>query len=169
MIKLLEAHELGVVYDIVSNDTIKYNLCANPTLVTENNIASYLLETEPNTDSVAYCIYSSGEIVGVITLNNINYLKRSAYIGMIAVRSGAKPLTGIKAARWLVNHCFNTLNLNRVYSHTWSDNEGMDAFYKLLGATHEGTEREHMYKQGKYVDMKIWSILKREWSYGIRN
>lgn len=163
MIKLLEAYELSDVFNILSDENIVYNLCADPTLVTASNVADFLLTTNRGTSSVAYCIYEDEKVVGVVTLNNINYQKSSAYIGVLAVSKTSKPLTGIKSAKWLINHCFNTLNLNRVYAHTWADNEGMDSFYRLLGATHEGTEREHTYKRGKYVDMKIWSILRREW------
>jgi len=165
-LKLLEAFELPELYKILLEDDIAYKLCANPTLITENNLGEFLLQTDRNTDSVAYCIYDgNGIISGVVTLNNINYLKSSAFLGVIAVAPNTSGTLGLKAARWAIDHCFNTLNLNRVYGHSWADNVQMDALYKLMGATHEGTEREHMYKQGKFVDMKVWSILKREWKW----
>jgi RimJ/RimL family protein N-acetyltransferase len=120
----------------------------------------------PGTVSNAYAIYSDNELAGVITLNNISLIKRSAYIGFIAVKKGVKAGCGLNAAKMILKHCFDTLGLNRVYGHTWTDNERMDAFYKRLGATLEGIEREHTFKNGKFVDMKIWSILKREYHHG---
>lgn len=161
MIKLLEDYEIKDLFDIISDPEIIGNLTEDPTQVTANNLPSFLLRTVPGTGSTAYAIYCDDELSGVITLNNISLIKRSAYIGFIAVKKGSR--CGLSAAREVIGHCFETLGLNRVYGHTWADNERMDSFYKRLGATLEGIEREHTFKNGRFVDMKIWSILRREY------
>jgi RimJ/RimL family protein N-acetyltransferase len=166
MIKLLEEYEVRELFNIISDPEIIGNLIEDTTQVTANTLPSLLLRTLPGTVSNAYAIYSDNELSGVITLNNISLIKRSAYIGFIAVKKGVKPGCGINASRFVLKHCFDTLGLNRVYGHTWADNGRMDAFYKRLGATLEGIEREHTFKNGKFVDMKIWSILKREYRHG---
>lgn len=163
MIKLLEDYEVYELFKIISDPEILGNLTEDITQVTANNLPSFLLRTIPGTASNAYAIYSGDKLSGVITLNNISLIKRSAYIGFIAVKKGANQGCGIKAAKQIIKHCFETLGLNRVYGHTWSDNERMDAFYKRLGATLEGVERESSFKNGKFVDLKIWSILRSEW------
>ena len=164
MIKLLETYEIPELFKILSDPGIAKNLVADYSMLTENNLFGWLLATQSGTTAVAYSIYSGDELVGVITLNSISLIKQSAFIGVVAVRKGVNGGCGLKASRWLIKHCFKTLGLNRVYGHTWADNEKMDALYKRLGAVHEGTEREHTWKQGKFVDMKIWSILRREYN-----
>ena len=165
MIKLLESYEIPELFKILSETGIANNLVADTTVLTVSNLFQWLLATQSGTTAVAYSVYSKDELAGVITLNNISLIKKSAFIGVTAVRNSSKGIPGVMAAKWMLNHCFNTLGLNRVYAHTWADNDKMDSFYRLLGATHEGTEREHTWKQGKFVDMKIWSILRREY-YG---
>ena len=165
MIKLLEAYEIPELFKIMSDPYVSENLVADTTVITENNLFPFLLFSQSGTTAVAYSIYSKEELVGVITLNNISLIKKSAYIGITAVKKTSKGIAGITAAKWLLAHCFDTLGLNRVYAHSWTDNDKMDHFYKLLGATHEGTEREHTWKQGRFVDLKIWAILAREY-YG---
>ena len=162
-IKLLEQYEIKELFRILSDKNINKNLCANPTTITESNLGGWLLTTEPGTTSCAYSIYSDNKLRGVITLNNISRIKNSAFVGVIAVESCTPKMVGVKAGRWIMKHCFETLNLNRIYGHTWADNKQMDAFYKRMGATLEGIEREHTWKQGQYVDMKIWSILRGEY------
>jgi RimJ/RimL family protein N-acetyltransferase len=165
MIKLLEDYEVNGIFDIISDPEIIQNLTEDVTQVTARTLPSFLLRTLPGTISAAYAIYSDDELAGIITLNNISLIKRSAFIGFIATKKGVKPMCGINASRAIIKHCFGTLGLNRVYGHTWADNERMDGFYKRLGATLEGIEREHTFKNGKFVDMKIWSILRKEY-YG---
>lgn len=167
MIKLLENYEVKELFSIISDPEIIGNWVEDITKVTVNNLPSFLLQTFTGTTAVAYGIYSGNELSGVITLNNISLIKRSAYIGILGVKKGAKPWCGLNAAKDVIKHCFETLGLNRVYGHTWSDNERMDMFYKRLGATLEGIERESTFKNGKFVDLKIWSILRRE--YGTPN
>jgi RimJ/RimL family protein N-acetyltransferase len=165
-IKLLEAHEIPELFKIISDQDIAKHLVADPTVITESNLAAFLLTTDPGTTATAYSIYSREGLVGVVTLNNISLIKKSAFVGVIAIKQTVKDKGfGLNAVKWLLKHSFDTLGLNRVYSHTWSDNKRMDAFYKHLGIFYEGTEREHTWKQGKFVDMKIWSILRREY-YG---
>jgi RimJ/RimL family protein N-acetyltransferase len=168
MIKLLENYEIQELFKIISDPEIIGNLTEDTTQITAGTLPSFLLRTLSGTTSIAYAIYSDDELAGVITLNNISLIKRSAFIGFIAVKKGIKPMCGLNAGKFILKHCFDTLGMNRVYGHTWADNERMDAFYKRLGATLEGIEREHTFKNGKFVDMKIWSILRKEY-YGTPN
>jgi len=163
MIKLLEDYEIKELFNIISDPDIINNLVEDATKITERTLPSFLLSTLPGTSSNAYAIYSDDELVGVITLNNISLIKRSAYIGSIAIKKGVSGLCGLKATKSILEYCFETLGLNRVYAHTWEDNAKMDVLYRRVGATLEGIEREHTFKNGRFVDLKIWSILRREY------
>jgi RimJ/RimL family protein N-acetyltransferase len=159
IIKMFEDVDLDNVFEVFKE--CGENLFTNPQLVTRENIIQNLLKTDDGF-SVLFCIYND-DFCGFMTLNNINYQRNSAFIGNIAVKKGSRQYTGLDAAKWLINYSFKTLNLNRVYGHTWSDNPKMDAFYNRIGAVQEGIEREHTWKNGSYVNLKIWGILRSEW------
>jgi RimJ/RimL family protein N-acetyltransferase len=127
-----------------------------PAINRENVIIELLKYNEHG--SIIFCIFEDG-LKGFLTINHIT--RDSAFLGNIVVNGGSQFL-GLNAGKWSLDYCFNVLNINRVYGHTWSDNPKMDAFYQRIGATHEGTEREHSWKNGKYVDLKIWGILRKE-------
>jgi RimJ/RimL family protein N-acetyltransferase len=160
-IKRYENQNLEDVLSIV--EECGDSLFTNMAFITRENVIDALLRTERGY-SVLFCVHDVG-IKGFVTINNIDSTRNSAYIGNIAVKKESAQLLGLEASKWIIDYCFNVLNLNRVYGHTWSDNPKMDAFYKRLGAIHEGTEREHTWKHGQYVDLKIWGILRKEW-YG---
>ena len=158
MIKALEKSDIPKIFEIVqgAGDSLFTNLPA----ITEENVINEILRTDPGTGAICFVIRDGA---GFMTLNNINKMRNSAFIGNIAVKKGSDPFLGVKSAKWLIDYCFDTLNLNRVYGHTWSDNPQMGVFYKRLGAVHEGIERQHTWKNGQYVDLNIWGILRSEW------
>lgn len=137
------------------------SLFTNLEMITLENVVQSLLKTDDGF-SVLFCIFDE-DFRGFMSLNNINYSRNSAFLGNIAIKKDSKQFLGIDAGKWVLNYCFTVLNLNRVYGHTWSDNPKMGGFYRRIGATHEGTEREHTWKRGEYVDLNIWGILRKEW------
>ena len=70
---------------------------------------------------------------------------------------------GKEAARLIINHGFNSLNLHRISCATFSNNVGMMALAKSLGFKEEGCRRETAYKSGAYVDVVEYGLLKGEW------
>jgi len=68
-----------------------------------------------------------------------------------------------EAARELINFGFRKMQLNRVEARCMIDNIGSARVMEKSGMTYEGILREHMYAKGRYDDLKIYSILRREW------
>ncbi len=69
---------------------------------------------------------------------------------------------GTEAVRLLVQHGFKTLNLNRIYLRVLDNNSRAIRAYEKAGFTHEGRQRQADYKNGRYVDLLVMSILKEE-------
>ena len=70
---------------------------------------------------------------------------------------------GTEATRLVVDYGFNMLNLNRIQLHVNAENEPAKAVYKKIGFKHEGTLRQAMYKNNKYYDFWLMSILAEEY------
>ena len=103
--------------------------------------------------------------IGNISLQNINWVNRSAEFAVII---GNKNYWGegycTKAARFLLHHGFNKLNLHRIWTGTAATNEGMKRVAQKLGMTQEGAFRDGTYLEGKYIDVNVYGILKDEWN-----
>ena len=69
---------------------------------------------------------------------------------------------GTEATKLIVDYGFNMLNLNRIQLHVNAENEPAKAVYKKIGFKHEGTLRQAMYKNNKYYDFWLMSILAKE-------
>jgi RimJ/RimL family protein N-acetyltransferase len=70
---------------------------------------------------------------------------------------------GTEATQLMLKHCFETLNLNRVYLRVFENNLGAIRCYEKAGFVHEGRQREAVFRGGKYLDVLMMSVLKKDW------
>ncbi len=102
--------------------------------------------------------------IGNIGFHNINWRCRSAEVGIfIGKKSLWNQGYGGDAMRLLIQHGFDTLNLNRIALGVYANNPRAIRSYEKVGFVLEGRQRQGMYKQGQYVDILLMSILRSEW------
>jgi RimJ/RimL family protein N-acetyltransferase len=70
-----------------------------------------------------------------------------------------------EAARALVGYGFETLGLNRVYSHHFARNPASGRVMQKIGMIHEGRLRHHFKKWGVFEDSEQYGILKSEYQH----
>jgi RimJ/RimL family protein N-acetyltransferase len=68
-----------------------------------------------------------------------------------------------EATQLMVNHAFDTLNLNRVQLDVFSFNKRAIQVYERVGFVCEGTLRQTQYNNGAYHDDIVMSVLRDEW------
>lgn len=103
-------------------------------------------------------------MIGNLSLMDISNVNRSAELGIVI---GDKDYWnqgyGTEAIHVLVNHAFKELNLHRVYLRVYDTNPRGMRCYEKVGFRHEGTQREAIFKDGRYIDMHMMSVLSTEW------
>lgn len=70
---------------------------------------------------------------------------------------------GTEALQLLLKHCFDTLNLNRVFLRVFETNPRAIRCYEKAGFVHEGRLRQALFKDGAYRDILLMGILREEW------
>ena len=106
-------------------------------------------------------------MIGNCGIHNIDWRLRSAEVGIFIGEKGYWDQGyGTEAMRVLLDHSFNTLNLNRIALQVYEDNPRAVRAYEKAGFVHEGRERQGMYKNGRYVDIIWMSVLRPEWREG---
>ena len=63
----------------------------------------------------------------------------------------------------LLRYGFDTLNLNRIQLRVMEFNQRAIRLYEKTGFVREGSMREAHFYRGRYWDMHLYSILRREW------
>jgi RimJ/RimL family protein N-acetyltransferase len=108
---------------------------------------------------------ASGRVVGSTRFGNIAPEHRRVEIGWTWVAPPWQRTAVNTEAKWLMlRHAFETLDVRRVEIKTDALNERSRAAILCLGATEEGTLRQHMVTAtGRSRDTVYFSILADEW------
>ncbi len=105
----------------------------------------------------------NGEHVGNIGIHNIDNENRRASLGIVL---GDKEKWGqgygSEALMTVLRYAFRELGLHKVTLRVFQSNERAIRSYKRCGFKKEGLEREQVFKDGKFHDLYVMSILDRE-------
>ena len=102
--------------------------------------------------------------IGTCGLMLIDWQVRSAGfgIGIGEPREWGKGY-GSEATRLLTGYAFETLNLNRVWLEVYAGNPTAQHVYETVGYRLEGTQRQAAYKEGRFIDVDLMSVLRADW------
>lgn len=129
-------------------------------------IANFVRGLDGDSSRLVWAVYAVTDNchVGNISLQSINYIDRTAEIAFIF---GEKAYWGrgyaFTAARMLIAHGFDKLNLRRIHCGTASTNTAMQKLAHKLGMREEGKRRQALFLNGEYVDVVEYGLLKDEW------
>lgn len=71
---------------------------------------------------------------------------------------------GTKATQALIKYAFEQLNIHCIYSHIIEYNIASQRVKEKCGFKKDGVLRKRIYKNNKYHDVIVWSILKEEFN-----
>ncbi|WAA11254.1 GNAT family N-acetyltransferase [Fervidibacillus albus] len=112
---------------------------------------------------MSFVILLDGNIVGTISYNQIDWTNKIAYIGYWLSKDQQGKGIMTKAAEYLTEYAFSTLNLNRVEITAAVENKKSRAIPERLGFKLEGMRRQAQWLYDHYVDHAIYGMLKNEW------
>jgi len=112
---------------------------------------------------LAIVLKEGGLHIGNIALQRINWIYRSAeFTILLGDKSQWGKGYGLEAGRLLIKHGFSALNLNRIECATFETNVAMKKLALALGMGEEGVRRQAAYKDGQYLDIVDFGILREE-------
>ncbi len=145
----------------LARETLFYAL---PTSIGEQH--TKLIENTHDNKTIIFTIATiePDEPIGITAFHRIDWVSRAAvfYIA-IADEENWSQGYGSEATRLMVDYAFETLNLNRIQLHVSSENEKAVRAYEKTGFVTEGTLRQAMYNQNRYVDFLVMSILRQNY------
>jgi RimJ/RimL family protein N-acetyltransferase len=105
-----------------------------------------------------------GKAIGVTGLHQIDFRNRQAGFGItIGDKACWGRGYGTEATVLVVQHAFQTLNLNRVWLHAFENNDRGLRTYEKVGFKREGLLRQDNFRLGRYWDTIAMAILRDEW------
>lgn len=125
----------------------------------------YRSSTEP-TDATVFAITPHGQStpLGVCGLYLIQWIcRRAEFRILIGDNSGRGKGYGTEAACLVVDYGFDKLNLETIYLGVNTENIGAIKSYENTGFQREGVRRRLVYRNCRYYDVLMMSIIREEW------
>jgi len=130
----------------------------------DDEVAMIRSLSEPNPDDFRfYLIRQSGEIVGVIGMNWVDYHNRSFGLGYWVSQSSAGRGIITKACSRLIDHCFDDLKLHRSVIEAAVENYPSRAIAERLGMRLEGISKDREWLYDHFTDSSLYAITASEW------
>lgn len=109
-----------------------------------------------------YAVWAEGYLVGAAGLTSHDLYNRRAEFSLYIDPEKHDKGLGKSALKTLVEHGFKNLNLHLIWGETFEDNKAMKIF-ESVGFKQEGARRDFYFKNGKYINAYLYSILESEW------
>lgn len=166
-LRLLEVRDIDGPYSMWLNDpeVCKFNSHARFP-VGKEELKKYVREAKKSSSMQVFAIVTKhgATHIGNISLQNINYIDRSAELAIII---GDKKYwgkgIGLEAWKLMMEYGFRILNLHRIYCGVVEQNIGMIKIALKSGMVKEGVRREALYGNGRYYHVVEFGILKKEY------
>ena len=112
---------------------------------------------------VYYTITDKNDIpIGFIFLNNISFLHRNCYLGIVVGENLSRGKgAGSEAVRLISSYAFNVLNLNKITVEVVDCNAIAIRVYEKLGFINEGCLKQQYFANGEFFNVIIMSLFNK--------
>jgi ribosomal-protein-serine acetyltransferase len=129
---------------------------------TEGFIAK-TLQTYEQTRTFTVGIWWRERLVGVLGHNHIDWDNRVTHPGYWLASDCQGNGVATRCCRALIQHAFDSLDLNRVEICTAVGNHRSASVAKRLGFTQEGIRRQGEWLYDRFVDLNVHAMLRTTW------
>lgn len=114
-------------------------------------------------ERLGFGIFRGDKLIGTIGLINFDHDAKVTEIGYwIAADEEGKGIVS-KACGILTDFVFGELGMNRIQIRCAAPNLRSGAIPERFGFTREGTQRQHVLRDGKLLDFVTYGLLASEW------
>ena len=140
-------------------------------LKTQENVIEFirtqLKDSEEKKDSV-FVIWYRKQFSGLISLKENDIFNKKIEIGYWLTENMTGKGIITKSVKVLSEYFFMVMDINRLVIRSATGNNKSSAIPKRLGFTFEGIEREGEKHSAYYLDMEVYSLLKKDNHSGLR-
>ena len=122
---------------------------------------------EPASWGIEYL--ETGRIIGTIGFMWIQEDNNAAEVGYSLARDCWGKGIMTEALRAVLQYGFDEMNLNRIEAQHETTNPASGAVMRKCGMQKEGTLRQRLFNKGRYVDVDLYAILRRDYTSQFRH
>lgn len=131
---------------------------------TAEDLKKYLKAASSSRDAAHFAIRlkKNNRHIGNVGLVNISWIDRSVELAiLIGDKSVWGTGVGSEVCRLVKDYCFDRLNMHRVWMGMTVTNKPMIKIAESLGMKKEGYFKDALYKEGRFLDVVQYSVLRK--------
>jgi hypothetical protein len=140
--------------------------CRQYDLLTEGGHRAWFDGLHKRSDVSMYEILAWDDPVGACGFTSIDHVNQRAEFSLYVFPDHMGKGHGASGLKLLLEHGFDDLNLMHIWGETFEDNPAAKIFERL-GMKKEGTRRKFYFREGRFIDAYLYSILRSEWHANI--
>ena len=115
----------------------------------------------------AICAKDTNKMIGYACLTDIHYINSSANFSGIVIgdKDYRDGMAWIETFLFVYEYGFERLNLNRIYGSVILGHKASMTISNIMFSKREGILRQAAYKNGRYYDVAIGSLLREEYFF----
>lgn len=102
------------------------------------------------------------EYLGVIYLSRLDKVNKNAYLGIYKDPFAKVAGVGSSLIKYLINIAFRIMELHTLKLEVLEDNEKAIKFYRKCGFSQEGTLKEFIFRDGKWLNAVVMGIINQK-------
>ncbi|WP_188357388.1 GNAT family N-acetyltransferase [Leuconostoc falkenbergense] len=133
---------------------------------TANDWEKIFLENTDSSENVAFTIRKTNDdsLVGYVTLTDISVRNHSCELGIGFPKAEDRSIGyGTEAMKLILDYGFNNLNMHKIKLSVYPFNTGAVKAYTKVGFVKEGTAKDEIFYDGKWVDIDYYAIFQDDW------
>lgn len=128
-------------------------------IITEEEHNNFITKLKNDNKNIYWLLKNiSGEYIGVVSLNKIDFRNKNAYLGIYS-NPESKLHTGKLIFSSLKELISNVIPLHTLKIEVIENNERAIKFYKKSGFNEEGRLKEFIFKNGTWYDVIVMGII----------
>ena len=113
---------------------------------------------------ILWMLETDGRAIGATGIHGIDWVHAHGSTGIvIGDRTAWRKGYASEAMRLRTDYAFRQLNLHKLSSSTFVENEPSRRALLKAGYTEAGVEREHYFREGRWHDQWLGEVLRGEW------
>jgi RimJ/RimL family protein N-acetyltransferase len=160
-IRLSSHVQNNVGFHLFTNNFLQKNWIEN---ISKSSKDKYLI-LEIKKDDFVNSSKNSWQKIGLIRFNEIDFINRSMCVGGDIAHDFIGKGHGKKMYEIIFKICFEIWGMNRLWLSVLEYNLRAINLYKKIGFTQEGVSREAIFKNGKFENYVMMSLLKSDEKY----
>lgn len=116
-----------------------------------------------NMQEQVYTIRYEGDVAGIIGYKAIDRVNSKLEIGYWLGEQFQGKGIMTKSCYALLKQAFEQMHMNRIQIKVGVGNKKSNRIPQRLGFKMEGVERDGEWLRGRFIDLEVYSLLKREW------